>query len=654
MEHMTYRRLTQGVDDFGILIKSNEPYKKYIKNWEKDHYISINSYSEIQFKEFQKTKSVAGVKDVSSNLLAFDFDCKEDLNKAREDAIELLARLSEKLDIELEEEFNIFFSGMKGFTITLNIDKFLPPFKIAHLALNVLGKNLKTLDPSLYNATRILRIPGTKHPESGLYKIPLSYDELKNSDIEDIKEMALEPREEATPSQIVKIPDKLVDIKEVVVEKKQYTEGLVNYSAKPKNWTNCKWNILQGELKPGQRHMLLTALTATCKGLGFTKDITFDMCNGALIRSIDKYGQGSTDEKDLRENIIETVFGDTWAGGQFTCKVPGPLQTYCDTLGEHKCNLELTGEKPFVKFDEMFDDLVKFSKDFEKNILKTGIKTLDDNCILSVSTLNGLLGQPGAGKTTMAMDYLKYTSKNNIPSAFFSLDMGKPIVTAKIIQQRIGMNFLKALEYVKEQTEAASILAKTIIKEDYENVNFNFKSGLSVENMRSMIQQQEEISGKKIKLVVIDYLECLVGPYSDSNANVGLLSKQLKDMANELEVCILLLLQTQKHATADISDPLLTMRNVKGASAIEQDCTTILTLWRDGYSPKYKDDDRYISFAVVKTRFGGQWMGDFSWNPINGKIKELTEEQARELEIFRKKKIQDKNDQLKAGNSGWE
>lgn len=654
MEHMTYLRLTQGVNDKGILLEPEE-ISKNIKNFDKDHYVSINHYSKSHFIEFLKTGSVSGIKDVTTNILAFDFDSENDLDKAREDALNLIQRLRDILQIQ-PNQLEIYFSGMKGFTLILKMNRFLTPFQVGHLALNVLGKDLQTLDPSLYNASRILRVPNTKHQTSGLFKIQLTYKQLQDLSIEEIKENALTPKDLQSAIETIDIPEEMTNVKEPLKEKSKYNDEPLNFEKKPKLWKNCKWSLLQGEFKNGERNNALMTIAATCKGLGFTKEVTFDLCLGALNRSIEKYGKGSTTEEELRENIIEnSVFGENWNGGQFTCKLPGFLQNYCDSLGEHSCkdrnDLE---EKVFLKFEEMFNSLIKFSRDFEKNILKTGIKSLDDNCILSVSTLNGLLGQPGSGKTTMAMDYLKYTSKSDIPSIFFSLDMGKDIVTAKIIQQRIGMNFLDSLKFVKEQTEEASILAKTIAETDYKNVNFSFNSGLNINTMKLMIKKQEEFDGKKIKLVVIDYLECLAGPYSDANANAGLLSKQLKDMANELEVCVLLLLQTQKHATADISDPLLTMRNIKGASAIEQDCTTILTLWREGYSPKYKEQDKYISFAVVKTRFGGQWMGDFSWNPISGKIEELTEEQKEEFNKFKIKKKQDKNQQIIESNKQWE
>jgi hypothetical protein len=42
------------------------------------------------------------------------------------------------------------------------------------------------------------------------------------------------------------------------------------------------------------------------------------------------------------------------------------------------------------------------------------------------------------------------------------------------------------------------------------------------------------------------------------------------------------------------------MKAIKGSSVIEQSCSVVLTLWREGYNPKTVTDDRYISFAAVK------------------------------------------------------
>lgn len=317
------------------------------------------------------------------------------------------------------------------------------------------------------------------------------------------------------------------------------------------------------------------------------------------------------------------------------------VKDYCSSLGKHKCEDKEELDKPCISLSDITVEFNDYAKNFEKNVIKTGIKQLDENVTLCTSTLAGLLGQPGAGKTSMAINYLRNTSSSDIPSVFLSLDMGKPIVYAKLVQKVTGYSFKAVLDMFKNDPKQAAQIAE-ILKEEYKNVGFNFKSGVTVSDVKTIVQEHEQTTGKKVKLLVIDYLECLAGPYADQTANTGFLANQLKDISNDLGVCTLLLLQTQKHSTPDISDPLLTLKGVKGSSLIEQSCSTILTLWRDGYTPKYVQDDRYISFAVVKNRFGSLWSGDFSWTGLTGDIRELTEEEEDELKAFRDKKKREK------------
>ena len=253
----------------------------------------------------------------------------------------------------------------------------------------------------------------------------------------------------------------------------------------------------------------------------------------------------------------------------------------------------------------------------------------------------------------MAMEFLRNSSLNGINSVFFSMDMGLPVVYAKLIQKAAGVNFKEALDMVKSNPMKTQTIIKQI-KSEYANVNFNFNSGLCVKDMSSFIKHHQESTGKKVRLVVVDYLECVSSKFSDPGASTGLVANELKDMANDLELCVMLLLQTQKHSTPDVSDALLSLKNVKGNSIIEQACTTITTLWREGYNPDYVNDDKYISFAVVKNRFGSLWKGDFAWIGKTGQITSLTEEGYGELAAFKERKRLDKIRALKEKDGDWE
>jgi KaiC/GvpD/RAD55 family RecA-like ATPase len=644
-------RLTKGVADKGKLVPQNEVFD-HIEDSEKDYYASAYLYNDEQVVEFKKTGTVRGIKNVVTNRIWFDFDTSEDPSFAQIDAKEAIRRL-EKYGIQ-RNNIEIYFSGNKGFHLVVTLNKFITPEQVYNICVKKFGQDLESLDSAVYDPSRIFRVPGTKHQKSGLYKIPLTYNQLFTLNINQIKNLAssLDNITEDFEWEVAAPKEELFVIEDKKSNKREIIPELLDFSKKPNQWKNCKWALLQGNFKEGERHNALMVIAATCRGLGYDKDTTYYMCKSAMKKQAMLTGQEEFNKEELYTNIIEqSVFTDNWEGGQYSCQKPGWLQTYCTSLGEHKCKTE-TEEPPVIQVTDMGSLFSSYAQNFEQNIIKTGIPKLDDRAMICASTLNGLLGQPGAGKTSMSLQYLLNTSKNDIHSTFFSLDMGMPIVYAKMVQKLTGYDFKEVLRIFKEDPKLSLKLSEQL-KEDYKNVGFNFKSGLTVPDLKRTIVEQQEEKGEKVKLVVIDYLECLAGPYSDQTANTGFIANQLKDLANDLSVAVLLLLQTQKHSTPDVSDPLLSLKGVKGSSLIEQSCSSILTLWREGYNPKTVADDKYISFAIVKNRFGSLWSGDFSWHGVTGDIRELTEEEDENLAEFRARKAQAKLEAAQE-KTGWE
>lgn len=666
--HKTYKyvRITSGVNSKGELILPEQIDDYVSKDLKKDWYVSTYFYTEEHKKRFyEKIKNpktnkpdkrgCKGIIDVVTNKLWFDFDSKDDLHKSQRDVVAVINRLSEDQDINIDD-MEIYFSGNKGFNLVLNLNRFIDPKTTYELANKYAG-DLETFDSSLYDAPQILRVPGTINQASGLYKIPLTYDQL-GYEVQQIKEMAtsLDNIKEEFNWPIINPLDSFFKLlikkenKPLVVPKQ---ENDLDFTQKPRGWRNCKWSLFQGNFESGERHNALMVVAATCRGLGYDKTTTYHMCKAAIEKQAERSGQDKFPKEELYTNIIEdSIFTDGWEGGQYTCQKSGWLQNYCQNLGDNCCKDKDDNDYSFLTLSEIEIKFKDYANNFENNIIKFGLKEFDDNVLLSTSTINGLLGATGGGKSSFSINYLLNTSKNKIQSQFLSLDMGLPIVFAKLIQKETGYSYLKALKVYKENSKEKEKIQE-ILNDKYKYVGFNFKSGLTIPDIKNIIIEQQEQTGNKTRLLVIDYLECLAGTDSDNmTMNSGLVANRLKDLANELDICILMLLQTQKHATADVSEPLLNVRNIKGSSLVEQCLSTAITLWRPGYHPKYTENDKFLSMAVVKNRFGNLSTMDLAWNGLRGDIRSLTDEEYQELDELLEKKRQDKLHALK--NSGWE
>jgi KaiC/GvpD/RAD55 family RecA-like ATPase len=639
---MYYHRLCHTLADKGQLVSEASNYFSFIKDFSDDWYLSVYKYNQQQYEQFKETGSVSGITDVVTNNLWWDFDCKEDPSKAQKETVKLCKNL-------IKQGFNedslfICFSGCKGFSVEIITDKTFTPEQVTNVC-SKLAEGLEYFDLSMYNASRIFRIVGTMHPATGLNKTQLSFKELETLSFDEIKELAKEPMrmhfntiDSTFPASLE--PLTVVEVKEAVEKDNIVID--IDYTKKAKGWSNCKWSLLNGNFKSGERNHAVMVMLATCRALGYPQQTAYYMAKSACKLSAKAHNEDEYNKKDIWREC-EIVYSDKWQGGAYTCKNgKSPLLTkVCNNLGPHKCKHDEDGI--FIEMPEFSQAFNKFATEIDKNKIKTGITSLDENVTLTTSTLVGLLGCPGSGKTSIALNILNNTSQAGLNSIFYSLDMGQPLVYLKLIQKKFGVGpdevfkaYKTGVLHTKDNMYSIREV-EHIIEQEYKRVKFSFKCGLDVPTIKDSIITYQDKIGEKVKLVVIDYLECLAGPYSDATANTAIHANQLKDLANETETCVLLLLQTQKHSSAP-DEPLLSMRNIKGSSVIEQATSCVLTLYREGYSPNYADKDKFISLATVKDRLSGLWKDDYYWEGIRGSIRDLTSEEVIELEQLRELK----------------
>lgn len=130
----------------------------------------------------------------------FDFDKDGDFEAVREDALTALAYLKTVFRLSYDET-RIYFSGKKGLHITVPYSTLgVQPSKDLNLVYKSIAKKISsftendTIDHGVYDSKRMFRVPFSKHEDTELHKIELSYDELRNYSYEKIKEEAVRPR----------------------------------------------------------------------------------------------------------------------------------------------------------------------------------------------------------------------------------------------------------------------------------------------------------------------------------------------------------------------------------------------------------------------------------------------------------------------------
>lgn len=629
---MQYVYLTQGLTrKKQYLIPTDNNVYDYIKNeHDKDWYTSIFLYNDEHKKLFEEKRSVAGVTDIQTSRLVFDFDDEADPDKARQDAKILCDRLIE--GGAKAEDLQICFSGNKGYSVELELEDKLTRDQFKNAVFN-LASDLETFDDTIHDYQRIFRVPLTTHQESKLYKIPLNYTQLKEVNTKDIFILAKDrnnvDEDVMQKWHKIRMPDAIRTLSSTPYEKPvqevERVEVDLDLSKCPRWMTPEKFAIMQGYIPPHTRDKAMMILASTLKNQGMDKNDA-----SAILKSVAKKRIKIFPDTEfcpdhvIEREIIQPVYRDTWRGGMY-----GREDELLSRIRE-ELNIPLPAGDGFVSLEQLYDHFKDFAINIEKNTIKTGLP-IDDQIRIVRGMPVGLLGGPSSGKTSLLLNILRNTSMAGMHSIFFSLDMHDDLLIQKEIQLMSGDDGEKIYRIMQNDAKRAGEY-RELLKKQFSNVHHYCKSGLDALGIREVVEAKKREVGPDLKLVAIDYFECIHGPYSDPTANSAIIADQIKDIAKDLDVCVLLLVQPPK-VTGGAAYPLTNMYQIKGSSVVAQAMRVVIGLYRVGFNPHTFNKDKYITLVSLKNTMGELFKVDCYWNGQRGTIDGVVDDYDDQAEL---------------------
>lgn len=620
-----------------------------------DYYESIYLYNEENFQSFNKTKSLSGIEGIKTDRIVFDFDDKNNTKNAFNDANILVKRL---LDSNIKENaIRIAYSGNKGVHIEIYLNEKLDRKQFEAIVENFAG-DLNSFDHKIKDEQRLFRFPLTKHNNTKRYKIPLSIKQLQSYDLNKIEQLSMTDENEEflnllNTYQTIDLPE---SFKSLIVNKSEIKSDTPvevtdkpDMSRKPSHLTSAKYVLQEGFFEEGERNEACMILASTYRYLGYNKELAYNMIKATLRLRAERLGRPEYDKKELWNTIIKVVYSPLWKGGLYS-EEEGLLKKTIERYGlEKTIESQATNLVSLSNVSSVYRD---FAVNIDKNTIKLGIPEIDQKVRVTTSMLVCLLAAPGAGKTSVSLGILNTMSKNQQKALFFSLDMAIPQVYQRLIQKHTG-DHPNTIEknYVTNNLNKIEEY-ENVLNNEYEHVKFCFRTGLTTEEMRNVIIKERDKTGVTPKLIVIDYLECVKGPFSDSNANKALIATQLKDIANEFGICVFLLTQPTK-MDGDPSYELSSYTQIKGSSVIGEAASVVFTMYRPGFSSSEPQYDKYAVIKVVKNRMGELSTTELGWEGLTGRIFSLDSEQRMELKELQEKIKQSRMDSKKNDGNLW-
>ncbi len=638
---MTYVRISEGLNNYK-LVPSTDDIWKHIKTSEKDYYVSLFDYNQTHYDQWKKTKSISGIKDTITNKLFFDFDNTENIELARKDAVILVERLTSK-GIN-PDNVQIAFSGNKGFSVGVDTTrKFTPEeFKQAVFAL---AGDLPTFDTVVNDPNRIVRVVGTKHPKSGLYKLPLTKDQLGTLDVENIKQLAtsidnvdVDILDKWTPVELA--PDVIPAPKVKETPKIEVTSNGIDESRKPRFLDMPRWYLQNGFFKEGERNSAFLCLAATYKNLGFEKQHTYRLLKGVAEIQADRNNSDPYPHNELWNNIISLVYSDLWQGGQFSLKDENSwLFKYAQKYG---IKIEETASvKPMIMSELGGDSFARYAKSFYETRIYTGLKDLDEAFPICAGSNVAIVGAASSGKTALTLNILRESNKQNVISVFASLDMAKSRLYEKMLYSVTGGTKSRD-EIYQAYINGEGHKYDAMVKEAFPNTFVFSKSSPTVDEVRKYIESVQDHTGNPVRLLMVDYFERLGSEKSDDTAASKDVAGHIQDLISDFpELTPITLYQPNKFALGGGPDkPILNYGAIKGSSFIYQSARQILSLWRPMFTPDLKDDDKYMEMAVLKNDLGELGKFCYNWHGKTGSISMMSDYDRVEYEEAMKRKAE--------------
>lgn len=258
------------------------------------------------------------------------------------------------------------------------------------------------------------------------------------------------------------------------------------------------------------------------------------------------------------------------------------------------------GQNPHAELDAALDALITMhtTGGADPLALPTPYPDLDKLLTMRPSDVVVVAGVTSVGKTTLAVNLGEHAAAQGKRALLFTLEMSeRQVQTRRLVSESLlPLGFWRGYEHGPPDWQARAQKARNNLAG--RAFGLHYAAGLSVTAIRAAARREKVKTG--LDVVIVDYLQLVQPPReTDSRANdVAQISRGLKMLAMELNVCVIALSQlsrmpaTRKHGEPQLSD-------LRESGAVEQDANAVLLLWKHP-----EDAPGIVRVKIAKQRDG--------------------------------------------------
>ena len=584
--------VTDKITNRNRIVKTSDLHSVLMKSSLRDCYRSYYRHPEA-FREYvRKNKTVSGWDgEVYTDFLWMDIDYT-DLDEALEKVKRIIGRLEVVFDIP-RSTLRLYFSGSKGFHVGIDTRLFnMKPSRAVPAQCKALAAEFAgdvDIDLAIYDRVRIFRLSNTINTKSGLYKIPLTWQEIDTLTIDEIKALATERREAINFDVEVNegvLAYMLEEVKETAPSKTESHAPQIK--KRSLHGTKiCLWQLLHG-VGQGVRDEAAIRLAADYAKKGMPAEITLSM-----LRAWNQHNSPPLDDGELTARVA-SAYGHTLY--DFGCK-DHILTSFC----HEDCFLfkgkDVAEEPvPVYTIPQLEKPYLEYVRTAASNKIQFPCLENIDNAIrgLRPGEVGIIMARPGVGKSLIAQTVLSdVAGKQKIPCVMFSIEMPKEQVYERAASIETGWSTAAVEDmYMKDDYECVtSVIAQM------QNIYIVDRANLSLNEIQEVVEGLDDI-----RFIAIDYLSLVRAPGNSIYERTSYVARQLKTLAKETNAAVLMLSQVSRKA-GDGTEPV-SLEHARDSGAIEEGADFLIGMWLDDTT------DNLIHAKLLKGRRGGSGTHD--------------------------------------------
>lgn len=187
----------------------------------------------------------------------------------------------------------------------------------------------------------------------------------------------------------------------------------------------------------------------------------------------------------------------------------------------------------------------------------------------------------GVGKTIFAINSAVAAAKAGKSVLFFSLEMGDQELKDRVISSMTGI-FTNHLKKGALTPEDKKILEEARPEIDQMRLLFDTDPKVTIDSIRARSLRRAQ-SEAGLDFIIVDYLQLITpsGRFSSRQEAVADLSRNMKLLAKQLQVPIMVLVQVNRAGKDDEENNIPRLDNIRESGAVAQDSDLVILLHRE-------------------------------------------------------------------------